>query len=754
MANPRPQLSLSELHQVRWLLGGLIGLVSAWTVFYLEVDALVALTLLTLGVPAFIWKPWLAKALPPLFHRLAFPLIVTVFAADLWANREPLPSMIRLSLMLLAYRCVSPRGRREDLQLILLALFLVVVTGVFTVSPAFVVQILFFTGAALGLLLAVTLSDARSGGSAATVTGWERVRWGELFGRLREVADLRVVGLFGLLFTGVVGCSILLFLALPRFELSNNMFLDRLITRKSRSGFSDDVRFGELVDITNDNSMAFAVDVSNPSAVPSDLYWRMVVLDEYTGEGFRMSPGLRASFSMTGDQAVVHAGQGRTPRNDTVWTIYFQPDVGSRYLPLLGGFSRMVFVEPQSLIQSRDLRLATLQMQPSKMLAYRVDGMEAESWLADATFAREKRQLPAVTRRSRSMPDLARGFDPGGALDEYSPELIVDPTFLALDALKPSDRARLDGWVAEFGGAGESGADFARRASAWLQSRHSYSLRVRIPAEGGDDVLVRWIGSTTPGHCELFAGGLVLLARAAGVPARMVTGFRGGVWNSTSGNITVKNSDAHAWVEIWDEPSRSWMRSDPTPGSASAPAAGEVQDTGSDRLELDRGWSARMDSLRVFWYRRIVSFDQSSQVEILKGAKDRLRDGLERLRGRLEDGLAAVWDWIRQPWGVSRVALVVGAGGGLVMLVFWWRRNGRAWMMSWRSRRSATHRRDPVRREASVWLRKLERARGAEMKAAERAVAREELLRLRYGAREGWPEPGPVFRRAKRACRE
>ncbi len=740
---------------MRWLLGGLLGLVSAWTVFYLEVDALVALTLLTLGVPAFIWRPWWSKALPPMFHRLAFPLIVTVFAADLWANREPLPSMIRLSLMLLAYRCVSPRGRREDLQLILLALFLVVVTGVFTVSPAFVAQILFFTGAALGLLLAVTLSDARSGGAAAAVTGWERVRWGDLFHRLRDVADLRVVGLFGLLFTGVVGCSILLFLALPRFELSNSLFLDRMITRKSVSGFSDDVRFGELVDITQDGSMAFAVDVSDAAAVPADLYWRMVVLDEYTGEGFRMSSGLRASFTITGDQAVVHAGQGRTPRDGTTWTVYFQPGVGTRYLPLLGGFSRMVFVEPQSLTQSRDLRLAALQSQPSKMLAYRLDGMEAESWLADASFAREKRQLPAQARRQRPSRNFEGGFDPGTGMDEFSPERIEDPTFLALDALNPADRVRLDEWVAEMSGAGEGGADFARRASAWLQSRHSYSLQSRVPAQGGEDVLVRWIGSSEPGHCELFAGGLVLLARAAGVPARMVTGFRGGVWNSTSGNITVKNSDAHAWVEIWDEAARAWMRSDPTPGSVATPPPGTPEMAGgAQRLELDSGWGARLDSLRVFWYRRIVSFDQTSQVEMLKGAKDKLRGSLERMRVRLEKGLMAAWEWVRQPWGVSRVVMMLVGGGAVVLLVFWWRRKGRAWLMSWRSRRAVTHRRDPVRREASAWLRRLDRAKAGESKAAERTRARTELMRLRYGARESWPEPGQVFRRAKLACRE
>ena len=149
MEKSRPQLNLGELFQLRWFLGGVIGLLSAWTLFYLEVDALLALIFMTLAVPVFTIWPGLARALPPFVHRLAFPLIVTIFALDLWANREPLPAMIRLDLMLLGYRCIAPRGRREDLQLILLSLFLVVVAGVFTVSPFFVVQILFFTASSL-----------------------------------------------------------------------------------------------------------------------------------------------------------------------------------------------------------------------------------------------------------------------------------------------------------------------------------------------------------------------------------------------------------------------------------------------------------------------------------------------------------------------------------------------------------------------------------------------------------------------------
>ncbi|MBC8010316.1 MAG: DUF3488 domain-containing protein, partial [Burkholderiales bacterium] len=707
MENPRPQLSLAELFQLRWFLGGVLGLVSAWTLFYMEVDALLALALLTLTIPVFTIWPHLSRALPSFVHRLAFPLIVTIFALDLWGNREPLPAMIRLDLMLLGYRCIAPRSSREDLQLILLSLFLVVVTGVFTVSPAFVVQILFFTAVALGLLLAVTLSDARAGGRADSATGWERVRWRELFTRVRSVLDLRVLGLGGALFAGVVGLSVVLFLALPRVEITNSFFLDKLITKKTRTGFSEDVRFGEVVDIAEDTSMAFAVDVSNPAAVPAEPYWRMLVLDEYSGDGFRVSRGLRDSFLPAREKSHVHGGVGRSREDRTVWIVYFQPGV-SRYLPLMGGFSRLAFGEPQALLQSPPLRVAALQSEPSKMIGYRVEGMDTDGILRDRVFARDKKVAPAEVRERR--PRLGPNEDGATYPFGEDAELVrSEPTFLELEGVSETDRARLTEWVAQIGGAGEGGGDFARRSGTWLQSRHSYSMRSRTP-EGEGDVLIRWMGSTEPGHCELFAGSIVLLARAAGVPARLVTGFKGGVWNETSGHISVKNSDAHAWTEIWDEPLGSWLRVDATPGSQLTPgrAADVSAGAGAEHMARDIGWGARLDGLRIFWYRRIVSFDQGSQLELLRGTKDKIRLAIEGLRGAVESRLRAFLEWVREPWDFSRVAglaLVLGFGSGAVVL---WHRAGRAWWLAWRSRRAASHGHDPVRREAARWLSRLD----------------------------------------------
>jgi protein-glutamine gamma-glutamyltransferase len=758
MEHPRPQLSLVELRQLRWFLGGLIGLLSAWTVFYMEVDALLTLVFLTATVPVFTLFPRLSLALPSAFHLLAFPVIVALFAFDMWSSREPLPAMVRLDLMLLCYRCVAPRRRREDLQLILLALFLVVVTGVFTVSIAFVAQILLFTAASLGMLLGVTLSDARSDvapaqkdSASAQVqadAGWERVDWPELGRRLRRVMDVRVVALAGALFAGVVGLSAVLFMALPRFEISNDFFFDRLITKSTRTGFSDTVNFQEVVDIQQDTSVAVMIDVSDPSVVPTEPYWRMVVLDEYSGEGFRMSPTLKGTFFVNRDKSPVHDGSSGV-RDDTVWTVYFQPGV-SKYLPLMGAFGRMTFGEPQALQQSRPLRLCLLPSEPAKMVAYRVHGMDTNGILRDRSFS-----AGHVLRSIRS-PD--RGDHPAEEEVENEENPGSKPvTFLDLGLPREADRDLLRKWAEEIGGAGAGGGDFARRAGAWLQARHSYSLSMRLEPGDGDP-LIRWMDSTQPGHCELFAGSLVMLARSAGVPARLVTGFKGGTWNATSGSITVRNSDAHAWAEVWDEELGSWLRADATPGSEITPSPNSVARGGASSLAQDSGWNARIDGLRIFWYRRIVNFDRSLQRELLRETKENLRNLIQSGRRTAEDYLRAVVEWLRAPWDFSRFAgISLGVGlvaGGIVV----WRRAGRSWWMGWRSRRAASHRRDPVRIEASRWLARLDRAvrlaqapGDAERERAGEARAR--LLRLRFGARSGWAPPASVFREAKQAAR-
>ena len=271
-------------------------------------------------------------------------------------------------------------------------------------------------------------------------------------------------------------------------------------------------------------------------------------------------------------------------------------------------------------------------------------------------------------------------------------------------------------------------------------------------AEGKDDPLVRWMASSEPGHCELFAGAFTLLARAAGYPTRMVTGFHGGTWNTTSRNLTIRNSDAHAWCEIFDGKSQTWTRVDPTPS-----VSGINRDARTENPEAilarmsDRSWSAKLDGLRMFWYRSIVDFDQKSQVEMARGAKVAIESRAKQLKQSINRLIKEVGEWLQQPWDVRRWVVSAAVLAGAFAASLGWQYYGRD---AWRRWRNGVTRPglDPVRREAGHWLRKLsaKQPQGADL--SEWLHVRTELERLRYGPKTDWSGARSTFLRAKRTC--
>ncbi|OHE89607.1 MAG: hypothetical protein A3G75_16660, partial [Verrucomicrobia bacterium RIFCSPLOWO2_12_FULL_64_8] len=635
---------------------------------------------------------------------------------------------IRLDLLLIFYRGISYRARRDDLQLIVLGLFLVVVAGVLTVSLAFAVQIVVFTACALTFLLVITLTEAAQGGAAPRLAApnvapsWvAHLSWRRLLHRVRAVIDWRVVLLGGALFAGLVVVSGLLFLAIPRFQLENSLFLERFISKKARTGFSESIRFGDVSDITQDNDLAINIDVSDPRQMPATPYLRMLVLDEYVpGEGFRLSAALRrAAFNPEITRAQLR-GTARGRLSGQTWTFYFEPGV-SRYLPHPGAFELLRFREAQNLRFSEALQVLALRLEPATMTAYRVENPAPSAVLSDPFFA-GRRQRPGTN-------------------------VALLNTVMGLPA-DENDRAALGRMAAVItGGENLAAREFARRAGEWLGGRHRYSLQSRLPAGRGDP-LVRWLESDVPGHCEFFAGAFALLARAAGHPARLVVGFKGGSWNVYSNNLSFRSRDAHAWIEIWDGQG-AWVRVDPTPGAASL--VGDTEPAGATALDrrADRSWSARIDSLRVFWYRRIVNFDQRDQVDAIRALRTATAATGVRVRETFDRALRSLQAWLARPWDVRRVLAWAAGAAAAAALIGLWRRHGLAWW--WRlcgpRHRSGV---DPVRREAGRWLRKLVESRGSKGEGRE---VRADLERLRYGPRGTWPDPLPVFRRARQAVR-
>lgn len=733
-ATPRPQLSLDELRRLKWLLGGALALVSLWTVFFLDVEALGLVATASVLIAAAVAWPELPARVPAIGWRLAVPGIVVALAVDLYLSAETLPVLIRLAVLLVTYRAVAYRRKREDLQLLVLGLFLIVVAGVLTVSIGFAALLLVFTACALGFLFVVTLIDLVDDGPKVMrpeemrdVPAWARGGWRRAFARMAAVADWRVLGFATVLFIGVVGASALLFLVIPRFELGSSFFLDKYITRKSRTGFTETVGFGSVTELVRDDSVAMRIDLADARALPELPYLRLVVLDEYTPQGFKVSAGARNELLSTQQvrQVVRPKGGTRGAGVGGAWTFYVEPGV-SRFFPLPGNFGFMRLREVGPVQYSEALRVGGLRTEPMAMLAFQLEGVSLDPAVPDVAMARVLQEHRAGKLRPRDPARRLLGLleAPAGA----------------------ENSAVLQRTVAEITrGENLSATEFAARATTWLQARHAYALSANLPRGAGDDV-VRWLASNEPGFCEFFAGSLAVLARAAGHPARVVAGFRGGTLNAFENYLMVRNSDAHAWVEVFDG-AGAWFRVDPTPGATAATQA----ERGAEAVARasDRSWSARLDTLRVFWYRRVVNFDARQQVEladtvrsVTTGAGDALRARLEELGKRLKAWLAGPWDLARIGRAVAVLVFVAAALLAVGRVARWGVTRWRQW------RRPGEF--DPVRSAAGRWLRRLAES-GAP--TPERDAVRGELERLRYGARETWPEPRAVFKRARAARR-
>jgi protein-glutamine gamma-glutamyltransferase len=101
----------------------------------------------------------------------------------------------------------------------------------------------------------------------------------------------------------------------------------------------------------------------------------------------------------------------------------------------------------------------------------------------------------------------------------------------------------------------------------------------RLGRDGVDELLF----GTRHGFCGHYASAFVVLMRFAGLPARVVTGYQGGEWNPIGRYLTVRQSAAHAWAEVW-LPRRGWVRADPTAVIAPGRLDREYLQFGGDSL--------------------------------------------------------------------------------------------------------------------------------------------------------------------------
>lgn len=128
-------------------------------------------------------------------------------------------------------------------------------------------------------------------------------------------------------------------------------------------------------------------------------------------------------------------------------------------------------------------------------------------------------------------------------------------------ALPPESNARARAFAQELRAANVTDGEFIQAVLAHFRNQpFFYTLS---PALLGEQPVDEFLFETREGFCEHYASAFTFLMRAAGIPARVVTGYMGGEFNPYDGALTVRQYDAHAWSEVW-LPDEGWVRVDPT----------------------------------------------------------------------------------------------------------------------------------------------------------------------------------------------
>ena len=165
--------------------------------------------------------------------------------------------------------------------------------------------------------------------------------------------------------------------------------------------------------------------------------------------------------------------------------------------------------------------------------------------------------------------------------------------------------------------------DYIERVLDYFR-RQEFVYTLSPPLLGRDSV-DEFLFDTRRGFCEHYAGAFVTLMRAAGVPARVVMGYQGGEMNPVDDYMIVRQSDAHAWAEVWLD-DRGWLRIDPTAAVSPARIEFGIRSAGLERgllpsiLNPGSAFVLRArylwDSVHNSWNQWVVGFDMKKQREL------------------------------------------------------------------------------------------------------------------------------------------
>ncbi|MEO7339184.1 MAG: DUF3488 and transglutaminase-like domain-containing protein, partial [Caldimonas sp.] len=382
--------------------------------------------------------------------------------------------------------------------------------------------------------------------------------------------------------TAVLGAPImaLLFVLFPRIGPLWGVPQDGIST----TGLSNSMKFGSVAEVATDDSIALRMRFDGPPPPPAAMYLRGPVLARFDGTEWKPLPTRPGSSGTRSPGVSAHLRVDGQPIH---YQITLEP-LRLSVLPLLEATAAVGPIEGYAVSVRDDLVWAA-----DRPILERLR-FEADAY---ATF----RHGPVrATEDLRPYRDLPEGYNP-----------------------------RTLEWAARFQREGDFHADDPEPiARALLQhirtAGYSYTL---VPGTYGNDAIDEFWLDSKEGFCEHYAASFVVVMRALGVPARVVTGYQGAEPIPVDGYYIVRQSSAHAWAEYWQR-GIGWVRADPT--AAVAPdrisrstrlkpqpslIAGAVSAMSPEFLAQFRaGW----ETVNNRWNQWVLNYSRGQQLDVLK----------------------------------------------------------------------------------------------------------------------------------------
>lgn len=333
-----------------------------------------------------------------------------------------------------------------------------------------------------------------------------------------------------------------------------------------KTGLSETMSPGSIANLAQSGEIAFRVRFDGEIPASGKLYWRGPVMEDFDGTSWRPFPGRYPAERIEPLSPPISYETTLEAHNQR-WLLALDAPTALPPETALNGRLTLSSREPVSL--RRRIRLAS-----------------------STDFRFNPQEDAEVLRRNLRLPP------------RFNPE-----------------SARL---AADWRNSGLAQAAIVDRALKLFAGRdYAYTLQPPLLGSNGiDDFLFR----SKRGFCEHYAAAFVVLMRGAGIPARVIGGYQGGERNPLDGYLVVRQSDAHAWAEVWLA-ERGWVRVDPTAvvaparietGIADALPAIEIQGgLFQSRIDWIRSLRFRWEAMNNAWNQHVLGYDAQRQRDLM-----------------------------------------------------------------------------------------------------------------------------------------